>query len=119
MNTTSIWIMQGILAFTMAASGLVILIVPKSTLEKRLSWVKKYPNSMRIFICVAKILAAIGLIAPLLLNILPILTPIEALGIVLLMIAALNYHLQTKEYKDVPATGIFLAMGLLISYYRF
>lgn len=119
MNTTSIWIMQGILASIMAASGLVILIIPKSRLENRLYWIRKYPNSMRIFICTAKILAAIGLTAPMLLNVLPILTPIAALGIVLLMIAALNYHLQTKEYKDVPATVIFLSMALLISYYRF
>lgn len=119
MNTTTIWILQGILAGVLTLSGLIILVVPKHILESRLSWVNTYSTQMRVFICLAKLLAAIGLIAPMLLNLLPILTPLAGIGIALLMIAALRYHIQTKEYKDVPATIIFFTMALIISYYRF
>jgi hypothetical protein len=119
MNTTTIWIMQGILATIMSTSGIIILVLPKRFLEDRLSWVKTFPNGMRIFICLAKIAGALGLILPMLLNIVPIITAFAAIGIAFLMIAAFVYHLQTKEYKDVPATILFLIIALLISYYRF
>ena len=119
MNSTTIWIMQGILAGIMTTSGIVILVLPKRLLEDRLSWVKSYPYGMKLFICLAKIAGALGLILPMLLNTLPIVTAYAAMGIALLMIAAFVYHLQTKEYKDIPATILILIVALLISYYRF
>jgi hypothetical protein len=52
-------------------------------------------------------------------NILPILTPIAALGLATIMGLALAYHIRKKEYKDTPATIIFLALSLFVAYHRF
>ena len=118
MNTT-LWIIQGILATVFAASGLIIMFLPKEKLATKLSWVKEFPDWLRYFICSSKITGAIGLILPIYLNILPILTPIAAFGIAMIMILAMGYHLRKKEYKDLPATIIFLCLSLFVAFHRF
>lgn len=118
MNTT-IWIIQCVLATVFSASGLVIMWLPKKKLATRLSWVNEYSDGMRYFICSSKIAGAIGLILPMYLNILPILTPIAALGIATIMVLAIEYHIRKKEYKDLPAPIIFLALSLFVAYSRF
>lgn len=118
MNTT-LWITQSILAAALAASGLIILFMPKEKLIPRLSWVAEYSDGMRYFICLSKIAGAIGLILPAYLNIIPILTPIAACCIAVFMILAMRYHFIKKEYKDVPTTIIFLLLSIFIAFNRF
>ena len=118
MNTT-LWIIQGLVATALAASGLIIMIMPKEKLAPKLTWVATYSNNVRYFICSSKILGAIGLILPLYLNIFPILTPIAACFIAVFMTLAMRYHLIHKEYKDVPATIIFFVLATFIAYNRF
>lgn len=117
MNTT-IWIMQGILATVFMLSGTVIYLL-KGKLKSKLSWLTEYSPNMVLFICVAKIVGALGLILPTYLNILPILTPIAALGLATIMMLAAAYHLRKKEYKDLPATILFFALSLFVAYHRF
>lgn len=118
MNTT-IWILQGIVATALVASGFIIMLLPKEKLTPKLSWVDEYSDGMRYFICTSKILGGIGLILPMYLNILPILTPIAACFIALFMLFAMRYHILHKEYKDVPATVIFFILAIVIAYFRF
>lgn len=117
MNTT-VWTLQIIVASALAMSGFIIILLPKDKLATRLSWVKEYSDPMRYFICSSKIIGAIGLIFPLYLNILPLLTPIAGFGIAIFMILAMAYHLKKKEYKDIPATVIFFGLALFIAVYR-
>jgi hypothetical protein len=118
MNTT-VWIIQGALAIVFTTSGLIILLVPKEKLANKLTWINEYSDNMRYFICLSKIAGAIGLILPMLLGIIPILTPIAALGIATIMVLAMSYHLKKKEYKDLPANILFLAFALFVAYNRF
>jgi hypothetical protein len=116
---TALWIIQGILAAVFTTSGIVILLLPKKTLSAKLSWVKEYSDTKRYLICTAKIMGAIGLILPMHFNILPILTPIAAIGLAIVMVLAMAYHFHKKEYKDVPATILFLVLTLFVAYNRF
>ena len=116
---TALWITQGILATVFASSGLIILLLPKEKLAPKLSWVREYSDGTKLFICLAKITGSIGLILPMYLNILPVLTPIAALGLATIMLLALLYHLRRNEFKDIPATIIFLALTLFIVINRF
>lgn len=110
---------QGFVASALATSGAVILLVPKEKLIHKLSWVKEYSDGMRYFICTSKILGAIGLILPMYLDVLPVLTPIAACFIAVFMLLAMRYHIAKREYKDVPATVVFFVLAILISYHRF
>ncbi len=118
MNTT-LWIIQGILATVFFTSGLVIILLPKEKLSKKLSWVKEFPDWLRYFICSSKMIGAIGLFLPVYMNILPILTPLAACGIAIIMTLAMGYHFRKKEYKDIPATIIFLVLSIFVAVNRF
>ena len=118
MTTTTIWIIQGILATVFTLSGTIIYLF-KDKLKSKLTWLTEYSPIMVQFICVSKIIGAMGLILPMYFNILPILTPFAALGLATIMGLALAYHIRKKEYKDVPATIIFLALSLFVAYHRF
>ena len=52
-------------------------------------------------------------------NILPILTPLAACGIAIIMTLAMGYHFRKKEYKDIPATIIFLVLSIFVAVNRF
>ena len=117
MNTT-VWIIQGILATIFALSGIIIYLF-RDKLKSKLSWLTEYSPRMVLFINVSKITGAFGLILPMYFNVLPILTPIAALGLATIMFLAMAYHFRKKEFKDLPATIIFLALSLLVAYHRF
>ena len=118
MNTT-IWIFQGVVASALTVSDLIIMLMPKDKLVTKLSWVKEYYDGMRYFICYPKILGAMGLILPMYLDILPILSPIAACCIAVFMLLAMGYHFTKREYKEVPATIIFFESAVRIAYNRF
>ena len=117
MNTTS-WIIQGILATVFTLSGTIIYLF-KDKLKSKLSWLTEYSPNMVLFICVSKIIGAMGLILPMYFNVLPILTPIAALGLASIMMLAMAYHFRKKECKDLPATIIFWALSLFVAYNRY
>lgn len=116
--TTTISILQGILATAFAASGIIILLF-KEKLKPKLSWLNSYSPKMVIFICVSKIVGAIGLVVPSYTGILPVLTPVSAIGIALIMVFAFKYHINKKEFKDMPATILFFLIAVTVAYYKF
>lgn len=117
MNTT-ITIIQGVTATLFFLSGSLIFLF-KNKLSNKLSWLSEYSPRMVLFICASKIIGALGLVLPMYFDFFPILTPFAALGLASIMILAMAYHLRKKEYKDVPATIIFLVLTSIIAFYRF
>ena len=119
MNTT-IWIIQGILAAMFGMSG-----VMKSTqsIEKLLkggvTWADRFPISTVRFIGITELLAALGLILPWALNILPVLTPIAASGLVVIMIGAIAHHAKHKEGKAIMFNVVMLVLSAAVALYRF
>lgn len=90
MNAT-LWIVQGLLTALFLFAGSTKLILPIEVLTSMGS-----PNQIVLpgwflrFIGVAEVLGAIGLILPRLLNILPRLTSLAAMGLVIIMIGAVS-----------------------------
>lgn len=112
MKTT---IIEGLLATVFFLSGTIIYLW-KDKLKTRLSWLTEYTPKMVLFICLSKILGALGLIVPSILNLNPIITILAVFGLAIIMILALIYHLLKKEYKDMPATILFLGLLLTVLY---
>ena len=119
MNTT-IWIIQGILAAMFGMSG-----VMKSTqsteklLKGGVSWAARFPISTVRFIGMSELLASLGLILPWALNILPILTPVAASGLVVIMILAIAHHAKHKEGKAIMFNAVLLVLSAVIAICRF
>lgn len=115
MNTTLL-IIQGTLAIVFTASGTIIYLL-KDKLKNKLSWLTNFSPQMVAFICISKVVGALGLVLPTFLRINPQITLFAAIGLATIMILAMVYHIRKKEYKDVPATVVFLALLLFVASY--
>lgn len=119
MNTT-LWIAQGILAAMFAMAGVMKSTQPIDKLMKSgLNWVERFPLSTIRIIGISELLGAIGLILPLALGILPILTPIAAVGLSVIMFLAAIHHIKHKENKAIVFNTVLFALAVFIAYGRF
>ena len=82
-------------------------------------FINDYSPSMVKLVAFAHILGAIGMILPLLLNILPILTPIAASCLALVMLLAVKYNLGRKDMKSVIVDAVLLTLFIFVAYCRF
>jgi uncharacterized membrane protein YphA (DoxX/SURF4 family) len=119
MNTT-LWIAQGILAAMFAMAGVMKSTQTKDKLLKSgLNWVERFPISTVKIIGLSELLAALGLILPLMLGIVPILTPIAAAGLSVIMILAAVHHFKHKENKAIVFNAVLFVIAVFIAYGRF
>jgi hypothetical protein len=102
MNTT-LWILQGLLAFAMFGAGLFKITTPHAKLSEKMRWALTWPPERVKLLGLAQVVGAVGLVVPWLTGILPILTPIAACCLLLLMLGAVGTHLALKEPFAPPA----------------
>ena len=119
MNTV-LWIVAGVLAAAFLAAGLMKVLRPREQLVKSgLTWAEDFsPNAVKA-IGALEILAAIGLILPALLDIAPVLVPLAALGLVLMMIGAAVVHARRKEYSAMAPSLVLLVLAAFVAWGRF
>jgi uncharacterized membrane protein YphA (DoxX/SURF4 family) len=115
----AIWVMQGLLAVMFTMAGTMKATQDKAKLAEKMPWANDYSASMIKFIGVSELLGGIGLIVPQLTGILPILTPLAAFGLVVVMVLAAAYHLRKGENKEVIINVVLLALAAIVGYYRF
>lgn len=117
MNIT-LWVVQVVLALLFLMAGFTKTFRPLETVAKSLPWVKEYPAWFTRFIGVSELLGAIGLILPGLVHILPWLTVVAAIGLAIVMVAALIFHLIRREYTGLIAPLVLLVLTLFVAYGR-
>ena len=92
-----LWVVQAVLAAAFLISGVQKATQPKERLASRLPWVEDFsPGTVR-FIGIVELLGAVGLILPAATGIAPILTPIAATGLAVVMVLAAATHVRRKE----------------------
>lgn len=114
----TLWIAQVLLAIGFGLAGFMKVTAPIEQLEQSgMTFVNDYGAGMVRFIGISEILGALGLILPAALRIKPILTPIAAVGLSIIMILATIYHISNHE----PIVGalVFLALTSFIAWGRF
>ena len=118
MNTI-LWIVQTLLALVFVAAGFSKLTLSKEKMVARMGWAQDFsPNALKA-IGLAEVLGAVGLILPALTGILPWLTPLAAIGLVLIMIGAAFTHFRRGEYPSIIANLVLLALAAFVAYGRF
>jgi uncharacterized membrane protein YphA (DoxX/SURF4 family) len=105
----ALWIVQGLLALLFLFTGGMKLVLPIEVMTQQMPM----PGWFLRFIGVAEVLGAIGLILPGLLGIRPGLTPLAALGLVIIMIGA---TVLTIAAIGVATALIPLMVGLLSAF---
>lgn len=115
-----LWILQGILAAMFLMVGMMKLTKSKEEMAESMGWVEDFSQGQIRGIGVLEIMGAMGLVLPILLGILPILTPIAAIGLSLTMVGAFLTHLRRKELVPMGVMNIVLfGMAIFVAVGRF
>lgn len=110
---TALWILQGITSFIFFGVGIMKLLTPSEKLSKRLGdWVNNYSKTKIRVIGSFEILGSAGLIYPRLLDIYPMLTIVSAIGLLIIMLLAVQLHVKRNENILFPS--ILGLMNILI-----
>jgi uncharacterized membrane protein YphA (DoxX/SURF4 family) len=117
----ALWIIAGLLAAAFLASGIGKLTQPKEKLAARgLEYVEDFNAGTIKVIGSLEILAAVGLILPAALDIAPVLVPLAATGLVLLMAGAIITHMRRHDKAyTVMVSLTLLALAFLVAWGRF
>ncbi len=113
----ALWILQILLAVAFAGAGFMKLSTPADQLAAAMPWVARLPSWAPYVAGAAEVLGALGLVLPAATRIRPVLTPLAALGLVVIMLLSVLWvHLPAGD-----PVGSNLALGLvagLVAYGR-
>jgi uncharacterized membrane protein YphA (DoxX/SURF4 family) len=121
MMNLSLWIITGLLAVLFLVAGVNKLILPKEKLAALPGggWVEDFSAGAVKAIGALEVLAVVGLILPAALDIAPVLVPLAAVGLVLVMVGAIITRLRRHEVKVIVAELAYLAMAGFVAWGRF
>lgn len=110
----ALWIVQILLGLMFLMAGSTKAFSYEKA-KASLPWVKDSTKGLVTFIGVAELLGGLGLILPYAFGIAPILTPIAAFGLGVVMILAAGFHAKRKEYQGIGMNIILLALALFVA----
>ena len=116
----ALWLVQGLLALVFGASGVV-----KATRDRKrlfddgITWVEDFPAWAVRAIGILEILAAVGLVLPALTGIAPVLSPLAAVGIALLMVGAAVVHGRRGEIAFLGVIAVLFVAAAFVAWGRF
>ncbi len=116
-----LWIVQAVLALAFLGAGALKLAKSKRELQAnpQMAWTNDFSQPVIKLIGTAEVLGAIGLILPALTDIVPILTPIAAVGLALVMAGAVATHVRRKEPPALLPPIVLGALAVLVAWGRF
>lgn len=119
---TALWIITGFLTVLFLVSGIGKLFVPRDRMAKMGSatqWVLGFSPGALKTIGAAETLGAVGLVLPAVTGIVPVLVPLAALGLTLLMAGAVILRIRRREPKVALLDGFYLALTAFVAIGRF
>ncbi|WP_045516666.1 DoxX family protein [Neobacillus niacini] len=110
----ALWIVQILLGLMFLMAGTTKAFSYEKA-KASMPWVKDSSKGLVTFIGVAELLGGLGLILPYALGIAPILTPIAAIGLGVIMILAAVFHAKRKENQAIGMNIILLALAIFVA----
>lgn len=108
------FIVAGLLALVALGSGLMKIVRPKAKLQEMeapMAWTADFPEWQVKAIGALEVLGAVGVIVPMATGIVPVLSPIAAIGLALVHVGAFVVHARRSE-KPYVNMGIFALAGV-------
>jgi uncharacterized membrane protein YphA (DoxX/SURF4 family) len=116
----ALWIVAGNLAVAFFIAGMMKAAQPHERLAASMNWAEDFTPSTVKLIGAFEMLGAIGLVLPPLLDVTPILAPIAASGLVVMMIAAVVTHTRRGgEGRYIMANVVLMASAAFVAIGRF
>lgn len=113
-----LWVVQVLLAAAFLMAGVMKLMTPIEELQKSMPWAGEIPAWLVRFIALSEFAAGLGFILPGLLRIRPQLTAYAGLGIALIMLLAIGFHLGRAEFMALPSNIVFGLLALFVAWGR-
>jgi uncharacterized membrane protein YphA (DoxX/SURF4 family) len=115
----ALWVLQGLLAAAFLAAGSMKLLRSKEQIvaNPHLGWANDFSPPQIKLIALAEVLGALGLALPWALGIVPVLTPIAAVCLAVIMLGAVATHAQRKE--PVAPSAVLTVLLLVVAVGRF
>lgn len=110
-----LWILQVVLAAVFVAHGLFMIAPPP---EYAAIINAEMGRSFSLFIGVAEVLAAVGLLIPGLTRLLAWPTPLAAAGLMIVMVSATVLHGYRGEISSAISTAVLLLLVTFVAYMR-
>ena len=114
----ALWIAQGLLAvmYLMAGTTKAFQI---ARAKEQFPWAKNRSDGFVRFIGISELLGALGLILPMVTGILAWLTPVAAVGLVVIQLLAIfTEHLPKREYNVIPVNLVLLGLAAFVAFGR-
>lgn len=114
----ALWIAQALLALMFIPAG-VMKTFQTGKVKATMPWAKDASTGFVAFIGLSELLGGLGLILPWATDIAPVLTPIAAIGIAVIMLFAAVFHARRAEYSGIGMNIIMLVIAIFVAIGRF
>jgi hypothetical protein len=118
---TALWMVAGLLSAVFLLAGCNKLFVPREKLAKAPGggWVLDFGPGFVKALGAVEVLGAAGLILPALLDIAPVLVPVAATGLAVVMAGAAIVTSSRREFAHALLDLVYLALILFVAFGRF
>lgn len=112
------WIVSGLLALAYIAAGSMKALKQKDAIvASGMAWAENFAPATIKLIGIAEVLGGLGLVLPVLTGIAPILSPIAATCLLVIMIGAVVVHVRRKESATPSIVlAVFTAVSAVLGF---
>ena len=114
----ALWTVQVILGVLFLTLGVLKTVWAVEQLAALMPWTAGVLLNFVRFVGITEILGAVGLLAPLILRINPVLTPLGAAGLAVIMILSVPFHIYRGDGSQLGLNVLFLLMAVFIAWGR-
>ncbi|WP_028045786.1 DoxX family protein [Cellulomonas sp. URHE0023] len=120
---TALWVVAGVLATAFLVGGVAFVVMPKERYRAlggaNAQWVDDFSDGQMKVIGTIKIVGALGLVLPALVDVAPVLVPLAATGLMLFMAGAGTTRFRRKEWIFLAGDLTFLSLFAFVAWGRF
>lgn len=113
-----LWAVQVILAVSLIWAAWMKLVQPIEQLAAMWPWAGEVPVALVKMTGIIDLLGAAGLILPSVLRIQPKLTPMAAIGVIILMVCASVFHIMRGEVALIGVNIVFAILAAFVAWGR-
>ncbi|MFD6290669.1 DoxX family protein [Streptomyces sp. NPDC060205] len=114
-----LWVVAALLAAAFLFSGLFKLVLSHEKYVAAQDWAEDAPRWAPHAIGVVEVVGAIGVVLPAMAGISPVLVPLAATGLALVMTGAVAMHLRRREFHALVPSGVLLVLAATVAWGRF
>ncbi|KFE70323.1 DoxX family protein [Hyalangium minutum] len=115
----SLWVVQVLLALFFLMAGVNHGLKPIEEAAKTSPWILGIPVALARFIGIAELAGVLGVVLPSATRIAPKLTPIAAVGLAIIMLLAVPFHIMRGEANVIAFNIVPAALAAFVAWGRF